>query len=740
MIPPRADIDARLRLGAVRLPALPEILLNLLELYRRDDAQLSEFAELISRDAAMATKLMAVANSAAYRHRGPVGSVERALAVLGTETVKTLVISQSVFQAFYGLPALRDTDLRPFWQHALLAASAARQLARLWDYPREDEAYLAGLLHDIGRLGLLAAAPQDYATAFATEDDAGLCQLEQRLWRVSHAEAGAWLVERWRLDGSLADSVRYHHEPVARLAALHPLLRIVALAHRVAEHAAAPGAEDAPLGALADAAAALGIDPAALGGVVRMARQQLDAAARSLGIEWPAEGDAGSARLARLSADAAAERLRVALSPMMVAATVLNDLPLAGDESALLQRLADAARIVFQFGEVVVMLPDASGRGLRWLGATSAAEIAAALPMQWTEFSLPTQPGTRVGDGLAARQPVFLARDAATPLEIAEDQLLRLLATDQLVLLPLPAGDARGERRPPAALVCVGDAALMAHLRLRRELLAAFLVQAQALRTRAQALQAVGERERAELVARHALGLRDLAHEVNNPLSIIQNYLSLLDVKLAAGGRDASIGQDIGVLQQEVARVGRLVRALAEPAGAPPQAVDVNAAITDVVRLFRQSGGGLAGAAAVDIVDHPHPGGAQVLAGRDALRQILVNLVKNAVEALGAIEAGTGRVVVAHNGLVNRDGRLMVEISVRDNGPGMAPETLAGLFTAPTAGEAGRAGRGRGLAIVQGLVHGLGGWVQCRSGVGGTCVDVFLPHRAADPAAPASEP
>ncbi|MFG5410108.1 HDOD domain-containing protein [Piscinibacter sakaiensis] len=609
------------------MPALPEILLNLLELYRRDDAQLSEFAELISRDAAMATKLMAVANSAAYRHRGPVGSVERALAVLGTETVKTLVISQSVFQAFYGLPALRDTDLRPFWQHALLAASAARQLARLWDYPREDEAYLAGLLHDIGRLGLLAAAPQDYATAFATEDDAGLCQLEQRLWRVSHAEAGAWLVERWRLDGSLADSVRYHHEPVARLAALHPLLRIV------------------------------------------------------------------------LSADAAAERLRVALSPMMVAATVLNDLPLAGDESALLQRLADAARIVFQFGEVVVMLPDASGRGLRWLGATSAAEIAAALPMQWTEFSLPTQPGTRVGDGLAARQPVFLARDAATPLEIAEDQLLRLLATDQLV------------------------AALMAHLRLRRELLAAFLVQAQALRTRAQALQAVGERERAELVARHALGLRDLAHEVNNPLSIIQNYLSLLDVKLAAGGRDASIGQDIGVLQQEVARVGRLVRALAEPAGAPPQAVDVNAA-----------------AAAVDIVDHPHPGGAQVLAGRDALRQILVNLVKNAVEALGAIEAGTGRVVVAHNGLVNRDGRLMVEISVRDNGPGMAPETLAGLFTAPTAGEAGRAGRGRGLAIVQGLVHGLGGWVQCRSGVGGTCVDVFLPHRAADPAAPASEP
>ena len=140
----RSDTDARLRLGAVRLPALPEILLKLMALYRRDDVSLAEFAALIDQDAAMAAKVMAVANSAAYRSRGPVHGLERALSLLGMEMVRTLVISQSIFQAFNSLPAIRRLDLVPFWQHGLMAGAVARLTARHMAYPREDEAHLAG--------------------------------------------------------------------------------------------------------------------------------------------------------------------------------------------------------------------------------------------------------------------------------------------------------------------------------------------------------------------------------------------------------------------------------------------------------------------------------------------------------------------------------------------------------------------------------------------------------------------
>ena len=80
-------------------------------------------------------------------------------------------------------------------------------------------AYLAGLLHNVGRLALLATAPKEYAFNFTARDDEDLCAVEQRTLQITHTEAGAWLIERWQLDSFLADSVLYHHEPLARLEA-----------------------------------------------------------------------------------------------------------------------------------------------------------------------------------------------------------------------------------------------------------------------------------------------------------------------------------------------------------------------------------------------------------------------------------------------------------------------------------------------------------------------------------------
>ena len=99
----------------------------------------------------------------------------------------------------------------------------ARDAARMLDYVHPEEAYLAGLLHNVGRLALLAAAPKEYAFNFTALDDEDLCAVEQRTLQITHAEAGAWLIERWQLDSFLADAVLYHHEPGDRLVAGEPL-------------------------------------------------------------------------------------------------------------------------------------------------------------------------------------------------------------------------------------------------------------------------------------------------------------------------------------------------------------------------------------------------------------------------------------------------------------------------------------------------------------------------------------
>jgi HD-like signal output (HDOD) protein/nitrogen-specific signal transduction histidine kinase len=708
--------DARLRLGAVRLPALPEVLLQLLQLFRRDDAGLHDFTALIAQDAGITARLLAVANSAAYRGRGAAPSLERAMAALGTDVVKTLVISQSIFQTFSSLPAVRKVDLRAFWRHSLVAALAAREAARHLDHPRLDEAYLAGLLHDIGRLGLLAAVPERYADAFHAADSAAQCEAERRGLQLCHAEAGAWLAERWQLDVYLADSLRYHHEAPVRLVGAHPLIRAVAFAHVLAEQ---PAASPAAI----EAGRLCGLDPQQVAELASLVDARLAVAADQLGLDL---GPSAS------RASLVDERLMDELAPMVVAATVLKELPPQAPEAERLQRLADAARILFQFSEVVVMLADPRDAALRWVGAAQPA-LSATLPPAWLEFTLPIAPGSRIGDGLQARRPVFVSRHGA-PLSVAEDQLLRLLGTEQLVCLPLRGDDCvKG-----GALVCTGDADLLANLAPRQDFLLAFAAQADAARQRAAQLRVVGERRLADQVARQLDATRRLAHEVNNPLSIIQNYLALLDAKAADM---PGVGADIRVLQDEVARVGRLVQSLSDPhPSVAPGAVDPNRLIDDVARLFSQSQQPGSG---IEVLAVGRDAAPSVQADGDALKQILVNLVKNAIEAM----PGPGRVVLANNGLVNLDGRLYLELSVRDDGPGLPTPVWSRLFTAgartsssePLPEATGR--RGLGLSIVHELVVSLGGLIQCRSGPMGTSFDVLLPHRStAQAAAPRSVP
>jgi signal transduction histidine kinase len=104
------------------------------------------------------------------------------------------------------------------------------------------------------------------------------------------------------------------------------------------------------------------------------------------------------------------------------------------------------------------------------------------------------------------------------------------------------------------------------------------------------------------------------------------------------------------------------------------------------------------------------------------LKQILVNLIKNAVEALSA----GGKISIANNGLVNRDGALYVELSIKDTGPGISPEVMANLFS-PVRSTKGDGHRGLGLSIVHGLIKRMNGMITCRSDKKGTTFEILLP-------------
>ncbi|MBC7452436.1 MAG: HDOD domain-containing protein [Massilia sp.] len=707
----QSDHDIRNRLLVARLPGMPQILIKLIEHLQADDLGMVELAALIAGDAGMTAKILTVANSSAYRRASRTASLEQSLVALGTDALKTLVISESVFQTFNSFPHSSSTDLRRFWRTSLTAAVVARDLAVRMEYPHVEEAYLAGLLHNVGRLALLAAAPKEYAFNFNAHDDDALCAVEQRTLHITHAEAGAWLIERWNLDSFLADAVLYHHETNARLEASHPLIRIVRLAHLMASHPE----DDA---ARADAARLCDLALEQVDAIGAACARQVEQAAAQLGIDLAGADDVASLpALPALQSGAPApfdpvrQRLADEMRNLVLVAQVGQSFARQQGESGLLESMARSARMLFDFDNTVILLENPGGAALVGMPDASAPRHA--------EFSLPLVRGGVVADAALERRLAFIGRDAQ-PLGVAEEQLFRLLGSDALVCMPLLTGGRC------LGLMIGGMAAWkLASCQQRASFMAAFAAQAAGALEVALSERGLARRQLADVAEQYREASRQVVHEVNNPLAIIKNYLSVLDDKLAR--REPVIGE-MAILNEEIDRVGQLINGLAElPAGVPAMAVgtsatDATRVVDEVLRLFRATG---FAPPEVQIVVSKHADAAHVDADAATLKQILINLLKNAIEALGR----SGRIEIAHRGHVHRNGALYVELAISDNGPGLAPEALAGLFSAVRSSKAG-AHRGLGLSIVQGLVNKLGGIITCRSGSGGSTFEILLPARA----------
>jgi HD-like signal output (HDOD) protein/signal transduction histidine kinase len=711
----RSELDIRKRLEAIRLPTMPQVLLKLMQQCQDENAGIGELAQLIAQDPGMAGTVLTAAHSSAYhRSGGRKPSIEQALMTLGTDMVKTLVISESVFQVFNEFSRPGAIDLRGFWKHSLGAAVTARAIAQRMQHPHAEEAYLAGLLHDVGRLALLAAAPQEYAVNFHAHDDARLCWVEQRTLEITHAEAGAWLVARWQLDSFLADSIQYHHEPAERLLNAHPLIRIVMLAHLVST----PSVDE---NMLAEAGRLCELSPEDLAKLRDSAASQVDKAARMLGIDLAGADDI-PAQAAYVPPQAAASRdpmqdqFGEEMRNMVLATSIGRTLGRQSDQAGLLETLMRSATILFGFEDAIVLLAERADRRLK--GAPGHGQ-----PQRLAEFSLPLQPGGRIADAALNRRISVIRRHGGL-LDLAEEQLLAMLSSECLVCLPLTDnGECVG------MLVGSTGEARAAELQSRERLLLTFAAQgAKALQQLQNAEAELNSRVK-EVAQEYQAATRRVAHEVNNPLSIIKNYLGILDGKLR---RQDLVVNEVSILNEEIDRVGQIVRELANLQPVPSDsAVEIGRVVRDVVQLFEETEF-LPPNVNIHLMLQSAP--SEVEGSADIIKQILVNLLKNAVEAM----SHGGEIEIADHGHVNRDGRLYVELSLRDNGPGMPPHVLAGLF-APVKSTKPGANRGLGLSIVHGLVARLNGMILCRSNGNGTTFEILLPLRTR-PATPPSAP
>lgn len=211
-----------------QLPAMPAVVQELIQSFDNPALDSHRLAEKISRDPALAARVLHVANSAFYGLPRQVGSIHEAVVVLGFGTVRSLVLTAGIIGTFdHAAPGCLDR--RRHWRRALVSAVFARALAHCLRQEAET-AYSAGLLHEIGLMVLDVCAPDRLAPLWQAGED-GLIEAERAALGFDHAELGAEVAQRWKFPAAIEEAIRYHYQPEHRpLAALVQAARALARA------------------------------------------------------------------------------------------------------------------------------------------------------------------------------------------------------------------------------------------------------------------------------------------------------------------------------------------------------------------------------------------------------------------------------------------------------------------------------------------------------------------------------
>jgi HD-like signal output (HDOD) protein len=231
------------------LPSLPSIYQDLMQEMQSPQASLKKAARIVAKDLGMVTKVLQLVNSAFFGLRTHVSDPEQAVALLGFDTIKSLVLSSQVFAQF-DQAKLPSFSLDELWRHAMLTGTYARRIAKEAGAAQQvmDEAYTAALLHDVGVLVLAANKPDDYGRVLELVRMTAVpdWSAEREVFGADHAHVGAYLLGIWGLGDGIVEAVAFHHHPADYKAPGFSAVTAVHLANALAETQTRPndGADD----------------------------------------------------------------------------------------------------------------------------------------------------------------------------------------------------------------------------------------------------------------------------------------------------------------------------------------------------------------------------------------------------------------------------------------------------------------------------------------------------------------
>ena len=200
--------------GALAAP--PHVYLKVWELLQSSESSAKDFERVIGLDPSLTVRLLRIANSSFYNLRGRVDTVSRAVSVIGTRELFTLIVAVSAVKSFSKITS-DLVNMDTFWRHSVFTGLVAKLLADQCDVLRAERLFVAGLLHDVGALVMFNRLPdveRDFLEAAAGDEDK-LYALELEVLGFTHAHVAGVLLEKWQVPDALRGAVMGHHDPLS---------------------------------------------------------------------------------------------------------------------------------------------------------------------------------------------------------------------------------------------------------------------------------------------------------------------------------------------------------------------------------------------------------------------------------------------------------------------------------------------------------------------------------------------
>lgn len=231
------QIEARLK-GCARLPSLGSINSALRELLSADQSYITQISEVIRRDPSLTARLLRLVNSVYFGLSSPVNSIEEAIFYLGVRQIRQLAMLTPVIEDFQKLAGNVPFPWREFWRHCIGVAIMTREVISVLRVPGDEADYVAGLVHDVGKIAMAAAFPEHFAEVHRrlAEQPAPLTDVELAVLGMDHCELGARYLQHHNLPEAMIETARHHHRP-ERASHHVPIVAAVGVADLLVRHA-----------------------------------------------------------------------------------------------------------------------------------------------------------------------------------------------------------------------------------------------------------------------------------------------------------------------------------------------------------------------------------------------------------------------------------------------------------------------------------------------------------------------